>query len=82
MIAMTIKETAKYYREKNPKTPITETALRRLVKSGDIRSCKVGVKNIITLEAVEEYFSGARTNNDTATMQAASGIRRLPERIF
>lgn len=46
MTAMTIKETARYYKEKNPNTPITETALRRLVKSGDIRSCKVGVKNI------------------------------------
>lgn len=81
MTAMTIKETARYYKEKNPNTPITETALRRLVKSGDIRSCKVGVRNIITLEAVEEYFSGMSAKNVTEPVHTASTIRRLPERM-
>lgn len=80
MTAMTIRGAATYYKEKNPNTPITETALRRLVKTGDIRSCKIGVKNIITLEAVEEYFSGkaAPTVRESLT---TGGIRRLPDRI-
>lgn len=81
MTPMTINQCAKYAKEKDPNTPITASALRRLVASGAIRSCKVGVKNIITLENVEEYFCGMSAKNVSEPVHTTSTIRRLPERM-
>lgn len=69
---------AQYFKDQDPETGITESAIRRLIKSGSIRFCKIGIKNLVTPAAVEEYFSGATaTRHDSPS----SVIRRLPERM-
>lgn len=53
-----IREMVMYYRGKDPCTPVTEYAIRKLVADGAIRYCKVGTKTIVSEEAINEYFSG------------------------
>lgn len=53
-----IREMAMYYKGKDPRSPITEYAIRKLVADGAIRYCKIGRKTIVSEEAINEYFSG------------------------
>ena len=59
MRARTIREAASYFRETDPQTCLTETAIRRLICSGTVPSARVGRKYLVTLEALEAYLSGA-----------------------
>ena len=68
----TITETIKLLREQDPGTCLTETALRRMVISGDIPSVRVGKKYLICLDAIEAHLSGITPAN---TPEA--GIRRI-----
>lgn len=76
---LSIRNLANYFREHDPNSGITESAIRRLIKAGAIRSCKVGVKNMSTPAAVLEYYSGK--TNETAESKPENGIRRLPNVI-
>lgn len=71
---------ALYFKELDPNTGITETAIRRLIKTGAVRSCKIGVKNLATPAAVEEFYHGNTTSQ--AEPAVTTGIRRLPERML
>ncbi len=55
----TIHEAAAYFREADPQTCLTETAIRRLIYSGAVPSARVGRKYLVTVEALEAYLSGA-----------------------
>ena len=59
----------------DPGCALTLSALRRLVRSGAIRSCRVGSKYLVTHEAVAEFLAG----NTPATIPPATigGIRRI-----
>lgn len=59
MRARTIREAASYFREADPQTCLTETAIRRLICSGTVPSARVGRKYLVTVEALEAYLSGA-----------------------
>ena len=59
MRARTIREAAAYFREVDPQTCLTETAIRRLICSGVVPSARVGRKYLITVEALEAYLLGA-----------------------
>lgn len=59
MRARTIREAASYFRETDPQTCLTETAIRRLISSGTVPSARVGRKYLVTVEALEAYLSGA-----------------------
>ena len=59
MRARTIREAASYFRETDPQTCLTETAIRRLICSGSVPSVRVGRKYLVTVEALEAYLSGA-----------------------
>lgn len=59
MRARTIREAASYFRETDPQTCLTETAIRRLICSGTVPSVRVGRKYLVTVEALEAYLSGA-----------------------
>lgn len=53
MIRMrTIADTARFFREQDPDTQLTEYTLRRLVASGQITTIKVGCKNLINLDTL------------------------------
>ena len=59
MRARTIREAASYFREADPQTCLTETAIRRLICSGTVPSARVGRKYLVTVEALEAYLAGA-----------------------
>ena len=54
----TIKEAAAYFRETDPATSLTETAIRTLLRSGAVPSVRVGKKYLVSLEALEGYLTG------------------------
>lgn len=58
MRARTIREAASYFREADPQTCLTETAIRRLICSGMVPSARVKRKYLVTVEALEAYLSG------------------------
>lgn len=54
----TIREAAAYFREEDPQTCLTETAIRTLLRTGAVPSIRVGKKYLVTLEALEAYLAG------------------------
>lgn len=58
MRTRTIREAASYFRESDPQTCLTETAIRRLISSGAVPCARVGRKYLVTVEALEAYLSG------------------------
>lgn len=55
----TIKEAAAYFREEDPQTSLTETAIRTLLRTGAVPSIRVGKKKyLVTVEALEAYLMG------------------------
>ena len=54
----TIKDAAAWFKAQDPGTALTETAIRRLVRSGEVPSARVGKKYIVSIEALEAYLSG------------------------
>ena len=58
MRTRTIREAAAYFRESDPQTCLTETAIRRLISSGAVPCARVGRKYLVTVEALEAYLSG------------------------
>lgn len=71
----TIREASEHITSVDPETALTQTALRRLVKTGAIPSVRIGTKYLVALEAVEEYLQG----NQQATAEAAKGVIRPVE---
>ena len=58
----TIREAAAYFKETDPETCLTETAIRTLLRTGAVPSARIGKKYLVAieaLEALEEYLSGA-----------------------
>ena len=59
----------------DPGCALTLSALRRLVRSGEIRSCRVGQKYLVTHAAVSDFLAGnAAIKSTPATVD---GIRRI-----
>ena len=55
----TIREAAAYFQENAPQTCLTETAIRTLLRTGDVPSARVGRKYLVTIEALEAYLGGS-----------------------
>ena len=49
----TINQAANYYRERDPETALTKTAIRRKVVSGEWPSTRAGTKYLIDLDRIE-----------------------------
>lgn len=60
----TIDQAAAYIQQSDPETAITKTALRRLVTTGQLPSVRVGVKYLVSLEALDAYLSEAEPAAD------------------
>lgn len=54
----TIREAAAWFKDQDPQTCLTETAIRTLVRSGRIPCVRVGKKYLVNIEALEDYLSG------------------------
>ena len=52
----TIREAAAYFRESDPDTCLTETAIRTLLRTGVVPCAHVGRKYLVTLESLERYL--------------------------
>ena len=59
----------------DPQCALTLTALRRLVRSGEIRSCRVGQKYLVTHAAVSDFLTGSVQNRNGPAV--VDGIRRI-----
>ena len=59
----------------DPGCALTLTALRRLVRSGEIRSCRVGQKYLVTHAAVSDFLAGNMQKK--AGPATVDGIRRI-----
>lgn len=55
----TIREAAVYFREADPHTCLTETAIRTLLRTGAVPSARIGRKYLVTIEALEAYLNGS-----------------------
>lgn len=70
----TICELHKEMMEADPKCGLTLCALRRLCRSGQVRSVRVGNKYLVTHKAVQDYLHGQTVIPSTDTTH---GIRRI-----
>lgn len=69
-----IKQAVEEIKTADPKTALTEKALRRLILSGVIPSVVVGRKYLINLDTLERYLSG-----EIIRESENSGIRIISE---
>ena len=53
----TIAETAKFFREMDENTQITESTLRKMISEGTIPAIKTGTKHLINLDTVLQLFN-------------------------
>lgn len=56
----TIQQAAEWIKETDPCSALTQTAIRRLVLSGEIPHVSAGNKRLVALEDIEDYLSGVR----------------------
>lgn len=77
----TITEAINAVREADPQTAFTQTALRRMIKSGEIPSIKAGSKNLVNLDVLFDYLNNPTIQN-TTVIQTNTGIRPVSEKIF
>lgn len=52
----TIPQAVAEYREKDPKTVLTEARLRRMIKRGEIPHRRFGKNFVVSMESLEQYF--------------------------
>ena len=76
----TLPETAAYLKEQDPQTAVTLTALRRMVKNGEIPSVTVGVKRLINLDVLISHLNNVIPQ--PVQQVPISGIRPIPEKIM
>ena len=55
----TIDQVADWFRETDPDTALTKTALRRLVTTGQLPSVRIGQKYLLDLDTLTEYLKGS-----------------------
>ena len=78
----TIEEGFSEIKQRDPKSAITKTMLRRLVVSGALASTKrVGAKYIFDLCELESYMEGKTQAVFPTDAAKNSIIRRLPDRM-
>ncbi len=54
----TIKEAASHYKALDPHTALTETAIRMLLRTGQVPCVRIGKKYLVTLEALDQFLAG------------------------
>lgn len=69
----TIDKASEYFRERDPDTGLTKTALRRMVTTGQVQSVRVGTKYLVDLDVLE-----ATLFHPAPTPAAEGKIRRIP----
>lgn len=75
----TISEAAAYIKSNDPETAFTQTALRRMVKSGELPSVKIGAKFLVNLDTVLDYLQNPVPRSVVKIPENI--IRPIPEKI-
>jgi len=75
----TITEAIAAIKAADPQTAFTQTALRRMIRSGEIKSVKVGCKYLVNLDTLLDYLADPVSGN--TKILEVSGIRRIPEKV-
>jgi len=76
----TISETIAAIREADPQTAFTQTALRRMIKTGEVPSVRVGAKYLVNLDTLFDYLSNPPTQQ--TKIFTVNGIRPVKEKIY
>ena len=76
----TITEAIQEVKKADPQTAFTQTALRRMIKTGELPSFRAGSKYLVNLDTLFHYL--ANPIPQIAQMPTVSGIRTIPERIY
>ena len=64
----TIREAAAYFRESDPDTCLTETAIRTLLRTGVVPCARVGRKYLVSIESLERYLECGSSKINRKTM--------------
>ena len=75
----TISEAFKAIQEADSQTNFTPTALRRMIKTGEIPSVRVGSKYLVNLDILFDYLNNP-TSQSTKILPVG-GIRPIPEKL-
>ena len=59
-----IRDTAKYFKEMDPETEITEHTLRKMIAEGTIPAVKTGIKYLINLDQLLALFGSPEPMED------------------
>lgn len=74
----TIPAAMAHIKENDPQTAFTVTALRRLLKSGEIPSIVVGNKRLINIDILYTYLNNSMVR---VNVSAQKGLRKISEKI-
>ena len=69
----TIREAAAYFKETDPDTCLTETAIRTLLRTGAVPSARIGKKYLVAIEA----FAGAPAPHRNGSKRAFFRMYRI-----
>ena len=77
----TITEAIQEVKKADPQTAFTQTALRRMIKTGELPSFRAGSKYLVNLDILFDYLNNPPSIQPVQTI-TASGIRPINERIY
>lgn len=77
----TIAEAIQEVKNIDPQTALPLTALRRMIKTGELPSVRAGCKYLVNLDTLFEYLSNP-TQTTAKIIPANIGIRPINEIIF
>ena len=75
----TISEAARYIKGIDPESALTETAIRRMLKIGELPCVRAGNKYLVNLDKLIEHLNHPELLVELAPVH--SGIRKIPEKI-
>ena len=76
----TIAEAIQEVKKADPETAFTQTALRRMIKTGELPSIKAGAKYLVNLDTLFHYL--ANPIPQIAQMPTVGGIRPINGKIY
>lgn len=77
----TITEAIQEVKKADPQTAFTQTALRRMIKTGELPSFRAGSKYLVNLDILFDYLNNPPSIQPVQTI-TTSGIRPINERIY
>jgi hypothetical protein len=79
----TIAEAIQEVKKADPQTAFTQTALRRMLKTGELPSIKAGTKYLVNLDVLFNYLNNpAQYQSTQAVPTSAGGVHPINEKIY